>query len=181
MGGICRWWEDEPSRHGLWVMESLADKDWRWGGFWSWKEHSRRAVVTASLPFRQHIASLLVLSLPITALPRQAFKNSYFWHTQGLHGPWTTGSLGKKMILDEASRHVTANLRTQQKFTRVPGPEPKPQLCLPCFSSSIELNQRRATLLGKHLDFPVFTGMWFWKLLSLWTPNSSVDVIAQLD
>ena len=134
MGGICRWWEDEPARHGLWVMESLADKDWRWGGFWSWKEHSRRAVVTASLPFRQHIASLLVLSLPITALPRQAFKNSYFWHTQGLHGPWTTGSLGKKMILDEASRHVTANLRTQQKFTRVPGPEPKPQLCLPCFS-----------------------------------------------
>ena len=32
MGDICRRWEDEPARHGLWVMESLADKDWRWGG-----------------------------------------------------------------------------------------------------------------------------------------------------
>ena len=87
--------------------------------------------------------------------------------------------LGKKMTPDEASRHITANLRAQQKFRGVPGQEPKPQLSVCRGSlSGTELNQKRATLPGKLLDFPFFTGMGLWKLFPLWTPSSSVDLIA---
>lgn len=79
------------------------------------------------------------------------------------------------MIPDEVSRHSTAFLRTQQKFVaflgRSPGSNCQAAVGL---TSGAELNLRRVPLLG---NFPVSTGIGFWKLLSLWIPNSSIDLI----
>lgn len=111
---------EESNRNRVQILEACGDKirwDRRNHNIKIARKNNLEGVATAKAPFRHHFVSFLVLYGPSIAFSGPVFM-------MGTPGSLiTTGLLEKMKILDAVSR--IANLRIQQKFSRVPEQKPK--------------------------------------------------------